>query len=84
MALAALDLGNKKDLAAGRHRLRINQLMDLAIQRDDGFLLQMPAQTRVERVHRLDDAAHGGGRDIEFRHPIRVAAAEAAGEDDPR
>jgi hypothetical protein len=48
------------------------------------FFFEMLAEARVEAVHFLDDAAQVLRLDGEFAHAAGVAAAEPAGEHNPR
>jgi hypothetical protein len=43
MLSADFELGDEKDLAAGADRLEIGGLVDLAVNRDGGFLLELVA-----------------------------------------
>ena len=58
--------------------------MEGTVDRDGGFFFEVVAETRVELVHRLDDAAQVLGLDLKFTHPTGVTAAEPGGKDDAR
>ena len=58
--------------------------MEGAVDRDGGLFFEVVAQSGVELVHRLDDAAQISGLDLKFAYSAGVAAAEPGGEDDAR
>src|SRR6202022_171622 len=82
--LTPLEFGDEEDFAAVADRLEIGGLVDRAVDRDGGFFFEVLAETGVEAVHFLDDAAQVPRFDGEFAHAAGVAAAEPRGEDDPR
>jgi len=81
---STLKLGDEEDFAAFADRLEIGGLVERAVDRYSGFFDEVFAEAGVEAVHFLDDAAQILGLDREFAHAAGVAAAEPAGEDNPR
>src|SRR3984893_11394184 len=81
---AAFKFGDEEDLAAFADRLEIGGLVERAVDGDGGFFFEVVAETRVELVHGLDDAAQIPGLDGEFAHPAGVPPAEAGGKHDAR
>src|SRR5215469_982089 len=79
--LSPFEFGDEEDFTAFADRLEIGGLVDRAVDRDGGFFFEVFAETGVEAVHLLDDAAQVLRLDGEFAHPAGVAAAEARGED---
>jgi hypothetical protein len=58
--------------------------VDLAVDRDGGFLLEVVAEAGLEFIHFSNGVAQVFGIDSEFAHSTGVAPAEAGGEDNPR
>src|ERR1700733_881930 len=81
--LPALNLRNEENLRARRHRLEIAGLVQLAVDRDRGFLLQVLPQPRIQLIHRLQHTAEVLRFHLELPHTTGVAAREARGEHDP-
>src|SRR5690348_9433065 len=81
---AAFELGDEEDFAALADRLVIGDVVDFAVDRDGGFLLQMLAEPGVAAIHLLDHVAQGLGFDLEFPRAAGVPAAETARQNDAR
>src|SRR4051812_7742620 len=71
-ALTALDLRDEEHLGARRDRLEVAGLVDRAVDRDGGLLLQVLAQTGEQPVHLPDNAAEVLRLDLELRHAAGV------------
>jgi hypothetical protein len=82
--LPSLEFGDEEDFATFADRLEVGGLVDCAVDRDGGFFDEMLAEAGVEAVHFLDDAAQVLGLDRELALAAGVAAAEPAGERNPR
>src|SRR5271154_1506706 len=82
---AAFELGDEEDLAALADHLVIADLVvDLAVDRDGGLLLEVLAEAGKPPVHFLDPVAQGLGLDRELPHAAGIAPAEAARQNDTR
>ena len=84
LKLPPFELGDEEDLAARADRLEIGGLVDLAVDCDGGFFLEVVAEAGIEPVHFLDNTAQVFGLDRKFAHAAGVPPAEAGGEDHPR
>src|SRR5436305_1549445 len=83
--LAAFELWDKEDFAARADPLKIARgVVDLAVDRDGGLLLEVLAEPGIELVERLDDVAKALRLDVEFALAGGVAPAEPARQDDLR
>src|SRR5579862_2564925 len=75
---AAFELGDEEDFAALTDRLVVSDLVDLAVDRDGGFFLQVLAEAGIAPIHFLNHVAQDLCLDLELPHAAGVAPAEAA------
>src|SRR5271168_1976482 len=81
---SAFELRDEEHLRARPDDLVVADVVDRAVDRHRGLLLEMLAKPGKAAIHLLDDAAQGLGLDLELGHAAGIGAAETVGQDHPR